>query len=260
MAVTWVPGSRPGSHATVPTPWRRSISPPPDPPPRPRHEHRQKTTLRPRSTPGLPRREATPTSRPPSRPRSEPRSQTAPPAWPLGSPRRLSPGAAPARTAVPRSIASIALDAHPLLGNRHDHHVAAALLGPAPQRRRRPPSRRPLPGRNGVSIFGGERVPFPKPPQALAARRYNVASWAEHPVGGLLRSCRRARAARPCPARGLPLAALTAIEVVDPPGATRQQSGVRHDDGDTRGAVRAAVWRRAAPRPRRVRSPGRTAG
>ena len=35
-----------------------------------------------------------------------------------------------------------------------------------------------------VSIFGGERVPFPKPPQALGARYYNVVSWTEHPVGG----------------------------------------------------------------------------
>jgi pimeloyl-ACP methyl ester carboxylesterase len=35
-----------------------------------------------------------------------------------------------------------------------------------------------------VSIFGGERVPFPKPPRALAERYYNVTSWAEHPTGG----------------------------------------------------------------------------
>jgi pimeloyl-ACP methyl ester carboxylesterase len=35
-----------------------------------------------------------------------------------------------------------------------------------------------------ISIFGGERVPFPKPPRELAARYYNVTSWAEHPTGG----------------------------------------------------------------------------
>ena len=35
-----------------------------------------------------------------------------------------------------------------------------------------------------VSIFGGERVPFPKPPRELAERYYNVTSWAEHPTGG----------------------------------------------------------------------------
>jgi pimeloyl-ACP methyl ester carboxylesterase len=35
-----------------------------------------------------------------------------------------------------------------------------------------------------VSIFGGERVPFPKPPRTLAERYYNVTSWAEHPIGG----------------------------------------------------------------------------
>jgi pimeloyl-ACP methyl ester carboxylesterase len=35
-----------------------------------------------------------------------------------------------------------------------------------------------------ISIFGGERVPFPKPPRQLAERYYNVSSWAEHPTGG----------------------------------------------------------------------------
>ena len=35
-----------------------------------------------------------------------------------------------------------------------------------------------------ISIFGGERVPFPKPPRELAERYYNVTSWAEHTTGG----------------------------------------------------------------------------
>ena len=35
-----------------------------------------------------------------------------------------------------------------------------------------------------ISIFGGERVPFPKPPRELAERYYNVTSWAEHAIGG----------------------------------------------------------------------------
>lgn len=35
-----------------------------------------------------------------------------------------------------------------------------------------------------ITIFGGERVPFPKPPRELAERYYNVTRWAEHPVGG----------------------------------------------------------------------------
>jgi pimeloyl-ACP methyl ester carboxylesterase len=35
-----------------------------------------------------------------------------------------------------------------------------------------------------ISIFGGERVPFPKPPRDLAERYYNVTAWAEHPTGG----------------------------------------------------------------------------
>jgi pimeloyl-ACP methyl ester carboxylesterase len=35
-----------------------------------------------------------------------------------------------------------------------------------------------------ISIFGGERVPFPKPPRELAERYYNATSWVEHPTGG----------------------------------------------------------------------------
>jgi hypothetical protein len=35
-----------------------------------------------------------------------------------------------------------------------------------------------------VSVFGGERVPFPKPPREVAERYYTLTSWAEHPVGG----------------------------------------------------------------------------
>ena len=35
-----------------------------------------------------------------------------------------------------------------------------------------------------VTIFGGERVPFPKPPRELAERYFNVTDWSEHPSGG----------------------------------------------------------------------------
>ena len=35
-----------------------------------------------------------------------------------------------------------------------------------------------------IGIFGGERVPFPKPPRELAERYYNVNSWTEHHTGG----------------------------------------------------------------------------
>jgi pimeloyl-ACP methyl ester carboxylesterase len=35
-----------------------------------------------------------------------------------------------------------------------------------------------------ITIFGGERVPFPRPPRELAERYYNVTSWAEYPTGG----------------------------------------------------------------------------
>lgn len=35
-----------------------------------------------------------------------------------------------------------------------------------------------------IDIFGGEMVPFPKPPRELAARYFNLAHWAEHDTGG----------------------------------------------------------------------------
>jgi pimeloyl-ACP methyl ester carboxylesterase len=35
-----------------------------------------------------------------------------------------------------------------------------------------------------VTIFGGERVPFPKPPRELAERFFDVADWEEHDRGG----------------------------------------------------------------------------
>jgi pimeloyl-ACP methyl ester carboxylesterase len=35
-----------------------------------------------------------------------------------------------------------------------------------------------------ISIFGGERVPFPKPPRELAERYFRLAHWAEHDRGG----------------------------------------------------------------------------
>jgi pimeloyl-ACP methyl ester carboxylesterase len=46
------------------------------------------------------------------------------------------------------------------------------------------PPRDVSPVPTAISIFGGERVPFPKPPRELAERYYNVTSWAEHPTGG----------------------------------------------------------------------------
>lgn len=35
-----------------------------------------------------------------------------------------------------------------------------------------------------VTVFGGEAVPFPKPPRSLAERYYSVSAWAEHSLGG----------------------------------------------------------------------------
>jgi pimeloyl-ACP methyl ester carboxylesterase len=46
------------------------------------------------------------------------------------------------------------------------------------------PADDPSPVPTAVTVFGGERVPFPKPPRELAQRYYTLASWAEHPIGG----------------------------------------------------------------------------
>ena len=36
----------------------------------------------------------------------------------------------------------------------------------------------------GVSIFGGEQTPFPKPPREMVARYFNLVRWAEYDRGG----------------------------------------------------------------------------
>lgn len=35
-----------------------------------------------------------------------------------------------------------------------------------------------------ITNFGGERVPFPKPPRELAERYFSLSAWGEHPRGG----------------------------------------------------------------------------
>ena len=55
----------------------------------------------------------------------------------------------------------------------HNHAPAAAI-----------PAGDPSLVPTAITIFGGERVPFPKPPGELASRYYNVTAWSEHPVGG----------------------------------------------------------------------------
>lgn len=55
----------------------------------------------------------------------------------------------------------------------HRHDPGAAL-----------PADDPSPVPTAVSVFGGERVPFPKPPRELAQRYYTLTDWVEHPAGG----------------------------------------------------------------------------
>ncbi len=53
-------------------------------------------------------------------------------------------------------------------------HAPAAVL----------PADDPAPVPTAIDVFGGEIVPFPKPPRQLAERYFTVASWDEHDRGG----------------------------------------------------------------------------
>jgi pimeloyl-ACP methyl ester carboxylesterase len=46
------------------------------------------------------------------------------------------------------------------------------------------PAGKPSPVPTAVSIFGGEQVPFPKPPRVLAERYFTVTAWHEYDRGG----------------------------------------------------------------------------
>jgi pimeloyl-ACP methyl ester carboxylesterase len=46
------------------------------------------------------------------------------------------------------------------------------------------PAEQPSTVPTAVSVFGGERVPFPKPPRELAERYFAVTNWSEHDCGG----------------------------------------------------------------------------
>jgi pimeloyl-ACP methyl ester carboxylesterase len=46
------------------------------------------------------------------------------------------------------------------------------------------PADDPAPAPTAIDIFGGEIVPFPKPPRDLAERYFNVVAWSEHGRGG----------------------------------------------------------------------------
>jgi pimeloyl-ACP methyl ester carboxylesterase len=53
-------------------------------------------------------------------------------------------------------------------------HTAGAVL----------PIDDPSPVQTAISVFGGERVPFPKPPRELAERYFTLTGWTEHDRGG----------------------------------------------------------------------------
>jgi hypothetical protein len=56
----------------------------------------------------------------------------------------------------------------------HQHAPASAL-----------PADELAPTPTAIDVFGGEIVPFPKPPRELAERYFNIVQWAEHDRGGL---------------------------------------------------------------------------
>ena len=65
------------------------------------------------------------------------------------------------------------------------------------------PAGEPAPVPTAITIFGSERVPFPKPPRELAERYFHVTSWAEHDRGGHFPAVAEPRFARPGAARRL---------------------------------------------------------
>jgi hypothetical protein len=97
--------------------------------------------------------------------------------------RKLWPGAASPATGGPRSTETCCW-AHPLLGYRDHHLLDAALLGLQPPLGSVLPAGDPSPVPTAVSIFGGERVPFPKPPRELAERYFTITAWSEQDRGG----------------------------------------------------------------------------
>ena len=46
------------------------------------------------------------------------------------------------------------------------------------------PAGTPPPVPTAISLFGGEKVPFPKPPRDLASRYFTISHWSEHDHGG----------------------------------------------------------------------------
>jgi pimeloyl-ACP methyl ester carboxylesterase len=59
----------------------------------------------------------------------------------------------------------------PYWAYRHSHDAALHAATPPP-----------VP--TAISLFGGEKVPFPKPPRDLASRYFTISHWLEHDRGG----------------------------------------------------------------------------
>ncbi len=68
----------------------------------------------------------------------------------------------------------------------HDFEFAQHLIGGSAIDRTGSalPPDDPPPVPTAIDIFGGEIVPFPKPPRELAERYFRIAGWAEHARGG----------------------------------------------------------------------------
>jgi hypothetical protein len=90
--------------------------------------------------------------------------------------------AADGQPSLPRALLLAALTlwwatgtiASSMLPHWNCRHTEGAVLQPGD----------PSPAPAAVSIFGGERVPFPQPPRELAGRFVKVSVWQEHDRGG----------------------------------------------------------------------------
>ena len=163
----------------------RSISPPQGSSPAPEPRTPEERAFAARSSPGPPTRAATRTNMRRNRRRWAPRCWTARQAWPPGSGRRSCPGAAPGSDGAPafdRELLLATLTLYWITGTITSsllpywvtRHNSGGML----------PVDDPSPVATAVSTFGGERVPFPKPPRALAERYFTVSQWREHDTGG----------------------------------------------------------------------------
>ena len=106
------------------------------------------------------------------------------PASPPGSARRSSPGAAPPATGRLLSPGTCSWAPSPCTGPPGPSPPRCSPTGPTATPPAAPLQGQPSEVPTAVSVFGGEQVPFPKPPRELAERYFTITTWHEHDRGG----------------------------------------------------------------------------